>query len=307
MSRLRFEWVQRDCPLCGPGQPSRLFAESNVDIARLDEFTFASRKLPEYMHPRLRECACCQIVYGDPVLSPDCIASGYQEAAFDSGKEAHYASRTYQGLIERIAPRLPDRDSALDIGTGDGAFLERLIESGFARVCGIEPSAAPVSAAAPHIRDLIRTGIFDPSAFQPASFSLITCFQVLEHVWDPLALCRAAFSLLKPGGALVAVVHNRKALSARLLGRKSPIYDIEHLQLFSSHSSRSLFQLAGFTILEVAPIWNRYPLHYWMKLFPFPPSIKKTLISATTAAGVFKTPLPLPAGNLVISGLRPVV
>lgn len=279
-------------------------AESNIDPARLDEFAFASRKLPEYMHPRLRECGSCRILYGDPVLSLDSLTSGYQEAAFDSAPEAHYASQTYQRLIDRLQPQLPDRDAALDIGTGDGAFLERLLQSGFQRVQGIEPSAAPVAAAKPHIRELIQVGLFDPARFQPGSFSLITCFQVMEHVWDPLALCRDALHLLKPGGALVAVVHNRQAFSAKLLGRRSPIYDIEHLQLFCPHSSRRLFQQAGYARVQVAPIWNRYPLHYWIKLFPFPAALKQPLIALTRAS--FAAPLPLPAGNLAVCGFRPV-
>jgi SAM-dependent methyltransferase len=257
------------------------------------------------MHPRLRQCESCQVVYGDPVLSLESLAAGYREAAFDSGKEAGYASQTYRRLIERIAPQLPDLVGALDIGTGDGAFLERLLESGFTRVAGIEPSAAPLASAKPHIRELIRVGLFDPADFAPGSFSLITCFQVMEHLWDPLAMCRGAFRLLKPGGALAAVVHNRQALSAKILGRKSPIFDIEHLQLFSPDSSRRLFELAGFTKVEARPIWNRYPLHYWMKLFPFPPAIKKKLLGGESKAGVFHIPVALPAGNLIVYGFRP--
>jgi SAM-dependent methyltransferase len=197
---------------------------------------------------------------------------------------------------------LPDRRGALDIGAGDGVFLERLIDCGFSRVCGVEPSVAPIEAAKPSVRSLIRRGLFDPAAFEPDSFSLITCFQVMEHLWDPLDVCRGALKLLKPGGALVAVVHNRRALSARLLGAKSPIFDIEHLQLFSTASSRRLFRLAGFSDVRAVPIWNRYPLHYWIKLFPFPATSKKIVVSYTSQARAFQIPVPLPAGNLLVWG-----
>ena len=298
------EWVERCCPLCGPGADACVFAESNIDLSRLNEFAFASRKLPEYMHSRLCECNGCEVLYGNPVLPLDSIAAGYEMAAFDSGEEADYASRTYQRLIERLVPRLPDCDAALDIGAGDGAFLERLVESGFTRVCGVEPSAAPIAAAKPHIRGFIRRGLFDPTAFEPGSFSLITCFQTMEHVWDPLAVCRGAYSLLKKGGALVAVVHNRHAMSARLLGRKSPIFDIEHLQLFSIRSSRRLFELAGLSGVQATPIWNRYPLHYWIKLFPLPPAVKGPAISLFRKTRILQMPIPVRAGNLVVYGFR---
>ena len=65
----RFEWIDRPCPLCKSSNDSRVFAESNIDLATLTEFAFASRKLPEYMHPRLVECADCGMLYGSPVLS----------------------------------------------------------------------------------------------------------------------------------------------------------------------------------------------------------------------------------------------
>ncbi|HTR35475.1 MAG TPA: class I SAM-dependent methyltransferase [Bryobacteraceae bacterium] len=304
MTSSKVEWVERCCPLCGPGAAARVFAESNIDLSRLDQFAFASRKLPEYMHPRLCECTHCHLLYGNPVLSQESISAGYNEAAFDSGMEAEQASRTYQKLIERILPLLPDRDAALDIGTGDGVFLERLMESGFSRVRGVEPSSAPIAAAKPHIRGLIQNGLFDPGAFEPASLSLITCFQTMEHVWDPLGVCRGAHRLLKKGGALVVVVHNRQAMSARVLGRKSPIFDIEHLQLFSIPSSRRLFELAGFSGVQAKPIWNRYPLHYWIKLFPFPPGAKRAAISLVKKVPFLKVPIPVPAGNLVVWGFR---
>ena len=303
---MKFEWVERCCPLCGPDVKARVVAESNINPDSLDEFAFASRKLPEYMHPRLCECSVCHLLYGNPVLSPDSISSGYEDAAFDSSAEAEQASRTYQRLIDRISPRLPDRETALDIGTGDGVFLERLKESGFNSVCGVEPSAAPITAAKPHIRGLIRHGLFDPGEFEPGSFSLITCFQTMEHVWDPLGVCRGAHRLLKKGGALVAVVHNRSAISARILGRKSPIFDIEHLQLFSVPSSLRLFELARFSDIQATPIWNRYPLHYWIKLFPFPYGAKRAAISFVKKLPFLQSPISVPAGNLAVWGFRAV-
>lgn len=73
----------------------------------------------------------------------------------------------------------------------------------------------------PRIRPLIRHGPFRRKEFALEQFQLATCFQTIEHVYDPLALC-----------------HDRRALSARLFGLKSPNFDIEHLQLFSARSIR---------------------------------------------------------------------
>jgi len=297
-------WVERSCPLCRSGDQSQIVAESNIDLAKLDKFAFASRKKPEYMHPRLIECPGCSLLYGSPVLSPDALADAYRSAAFDSGNEARYASKTYAREVKKIMPRLPDLNGSLDIGTGDGSFLEELISLGFQNVIGVEPSHAPYAAAQPEIRNRIRLGLFRPEDYAPAGFSLVTCFQTMEHLWDPLGIARTVLPLLKTGGGFLIVVHNRYALSAKVLGFKSPIFDVEHLQLFSSRTACSLLERAGYQNVHVASLWNRYSLCYWMRLFPLPDRIKNALLSLALISRVGKLPISLPAGNLVCLGFK---
>lgn len=294
----------RSCPICGSTSESELFAESRFDPKQLNEFAFASRKLPEYMHHQLMLCRPCDLVYVSSTQELPDLQTAYEEAAFDSGQEAAFAARTYARILSREFPKLPDRKGSVDIGTGDGAFLKELLQAGFSDVSGVEPSRAPVAAAQPDIRPLIRSGLFQDGMFTEGSCSLVTCFQTIEHVADPMALCSSALKLLKPGGILCLVGHNRRSLSARLLGRKSPIYDIEHLQLFSPASFRMLLEKSGCREVHVRPFWNRYPVTYWARLFPFPGSVKTTLIRGLERCGGRRISVPLPAGNLVAWGVR---
>jgi SAM-dependent methyltransferase len=297
-------WVDRSCPLCGSVDQSHIVVESNIDLTKLDKFAFASRKRPEYMHPRLIECPNCSLLYGSPVLSPETLADAYRDAGFDGGSEGRYASITYAGEVRKIMRRLPDLNGSLDIGTGDGAFLEQLIGLGFQNVNGVEPSKAPYAAALPEIRNRIRLGLFRPEDYSPSGFSLVTCFQTMEHVWDPLRIAQDVLPLLKTGAAFSIVVHNRYALSAKTLGFKSPIFDLEHLQLFSSKTARNLLERAGYKHVQVSTFWNRYPLCYWMKLLPLPARIKGALLSLAHASRIGKVLVSLPAGNLVCTGFK---
>jgi len=255
----RFELVARACPVCGATE-STPFAPANLDAESLGAFAFASRKLPEYMHFALVTCPTCDLLYANPGPAPGVLEQLYREAAFDAGEESGLAAVTYARQLAKLA--LPDKRGALDIGTGDGAFLAELLARGFTEVAGVEPSAAPVAQARPEVRPLIRHALFRAADFTPASFNLVTCFQTIEHVPDPLGLCRDARALLRPGGALYLVCHNRRALLARALGMKSPIFDVEHLQLFSPASVRALLERAGFSRVETRPLVNRYPLSY---------------------------------------------
>jgi SAM-dependent methyltransferase len=202
----------------------------------------------------------------------------------------------------RIAP-----GKALDIGAADGAFLRELRAHGFTDVVGVEPSAAPVRAAADDVRPYIRQELFDGDLFPPGTFGLVSCFQTIEHVYEPRALLEAIHRVLAPGGTAFLIAHDVEALSARLLGSKSPIFDIEHMQLFNRRSLRFLLERTGFTGVRVFPIWNAYPLSYWVKLFPLPMPLKLRALAALERGplrALGNRLVAVPAGNLGVFGTK---
>ncbi len=71
----------------------------------------------------------------------------------------------------------------LDYGSGSGAFAERMAAHGFANITNYDPFSSP---ARPDRR-----------------FSLITCFEVIEHTVSPRACLEDMATLLAPGGCIV--------------------------------------------------------------------------------------------------------
>ena len=63
---------------------------------------------------------------------------------------------------------------------------------------------------------------------------------------------------------LALVTHNVDAPLNRLLGRRSPIIDIEHLQLFSPNNLSFLLRQACFERVTVQSFQNCYPMWYWL-------------------------------------------
>jgi SAM-dependent methyltransferase len=298
------ELAERSCPNCGSTDDSRVFAEQRLDLAALDEHAFASRKRPELMRLRLVACPVCDLVYASPVPSAEALAEAYDDAAFDSAEEARYAARTYAEQLADVIAALPDRRGALDIGTGEGAFLAELLRLGFTKVAGVEPSRAPIEAAGPEIGPLIEHGVFRPGIRAAGSLSLVTCFQTIEHVPDPAEMVRGAVELLKPGGALAIVCHNRRAPVNRALGMRSPIVDIEHMQLFSPRSIEELLRRGGLSDVNSRPIRNRYPVRYWARLAPLPRPARPVVSGALERSGLAGRPLTVPVGNLLAWGVR---
>ena len=303
---MKLDFIPRTCPLCG-GEDAQVLVEATLDEGKLTASAFASRKLPEYMHSRMVECNLCGMLYANPVLRQETLADAYKDASFDSGAESRLAAVTYRALLEPHLGALPSRTSALDIGAGDGAFVEELLALGFTNVVGVEPSTAPIEAAKPAIRGYLKCGIFAAEQFAAESLDLITCFQVIEHVWDPVKITSDALALLKPGGLFFIVAHDRRAFSARIMGTKSPIFDIEHLQLFDKPTGAALLRNAGFDSVKVSSVRNKYPVDYWIKLFPLPMTFKSAVRRLAETSGIGRLLLSLPAGNLAVVGRKPII
>jgi len=217
--------------------------------------------------------------------------------------ESHYAARNHGLLLRSVLSLLPDRGRALDIGAGDGAFLDELRALGFAEIEGIEPSSGPLRDASPENRGVIHQGFFSDLNLATGAYSLVTCFQTIEHVEDAKALADGVMRLLKPGGLFLVVCHNFRALSARLLKHRSPIFDIEHLQLFSPVSLLNFFHQAGYQDIVIAPFTNRYPIEYWLKLAPTPKVASRIIERAVSFFRLAKICVPLRAGNLYAYGV----
>jgi SAM-dependent methyltransferase len=147
--------------------------------------------------------------------------------------------------------------------------------------------------------------VFGPDLHPEDSLSLVTCFQTIEHVPDPARLVRDAARMLKPGGILALVCHDRRAPVNRVLGLRSPIVDIEHLQLFSPASVTRLLEGAGLMEIGHRTIRNRDPLRYWARLLPLPTWSAELTERLLDRARVGDRPLSLPVGNLLAWGRRP--
>jgi SAM-dependent methyltransferase len=300
-------YEQRGCPICrNPAVPTEMFLSNSVREDAVTASSFASRKMPEYMSHAMVRCTCCDVVFVDQPPSQAELAESYHAADYDSSEEAEHAADSYAKAIRPVLQRLSGRmNNALEIGTGTAAFLARLKDAGFNNVLGVEPSVSAIAAALPERKPWIREGIFVESDFAPESFDLITCFMTLEHVREPGDLVESALRLLRPGGAFVGVTHNYRGWVNWLLGSRSPIVDIEHMQLFSAHSSQALLTTRGFEKVEAVAFSNAYRLSYWMRLFPMPEQAKQTLVGAVKGTPLDAARIPFNVGNTMSWGFKP--
>ena len=292
----------RPCPVCR-AREHVLFLEERLRPEACTSLTYASRKTPEFMCHRLLRCLNCDAVYAARPPDEAFLGQAYGQADYDSREEAAFAAGTYARALAPFLAGL-DRTLALDVGAGDGAMLAEYRKLGFGRVVGVEPSLAAIAAAPPEIREFLRPGLFSPDLAGDLKPNLVSSFMTLEHLRDPGDFLRSARGLLAPGGLAAVVVHNRRAALNRLLGRWSPIIDVEHLQLFSPQAVERLFTLAGFGQVRVVRLKNRYPLGYWLRLAPLPAGIKNRLLGLAGQTGLSRAAMSFNVGNILAVGRK---
>ena len=155
-----------------------------------------------------------------------------------------------------------------------------------------------MNRAAENIRKEIKINIFDRKLFNKNTFDIILCFHTLDHVVDPNLFLKDVNLLLKKKGKVLFVVHDTDALSAKLFGQKSPIFDIEHIFLFNKNTLENIFKKNKFDKAMAFTIVNEYQLSYWVKLFPMPSIIKRLLLRSLAISRIGNLSVSLPAGNI---------
>jgi len=171
---------------------------------------------------------------------------------------------------------LAGRD-VLDVGCGGGILSEAMAREG-ARVVGIDLAEAALEVAELHALDAAVKVDYrlqsaeDLARATPASFDVVTCMEMLEHVPEPGQVVDALARLLRPGGHLFVSTINRtpKAFLLAIVGAE---YVLRMLPRGTHEYERFIrpseldawaraagFELAAISGIEYNPLTRRFSL-----------------------------------------------
>ena len=164
----------------------------------------------------------------------------------------------------------------LDVGCGGGILSDSMARKG-ANVTGIDLSTKALRVARLHALEaqtsnlqFREVSVEALAAEQPASFDVVTCMEMLEHVPDPASVVKACAQLVKPGGWVFFSTINRnpKAFALAIVGAEYilnmlPRGTHEYAKLIRPSELAASCRAAGLDVthtcgLEHNPLTRRY-------------------------------------------------
>ncbi|MBN1817461.1 MAG: class I SAM-dependent methyltransferase [Sedimentisphaerales bacterium] len=226
------------CPLCG-GRDKSLFVQ--YENYPLFQCRTCSAVSPNVDRARLETFDLHRTALMKEDLKRELLST------FEYRKQT-FAVERMQYLRELLPGFGTEEDLVLDVGCGPGYFLSYLRDVGVpAR--GLEISPHCLQVCREMDLDVADTPLADES---DERYSLITMFDVIEHVNDPVRWMRQTYPKLRPDGHILVFTPNIHSLSIFLMGGEhNMIAPFNHLCFFDPDSLDYLAVQSGFEMIRL--------------------------------------------------------
>lgn len=227
-----------------------------VEVAGLSAFTLARCNLGHKAPPRkiwqkngfdYLRCPACGLMWVSPQLDDASVAEIYRVGF--SGKMLSQPTPgnflAYQPVLRRLR-RYRQTGRLLDVGAFTGNFLLAARADGWSQPEGTEISEPALAYARQHHGLTMHEGDLLGLALEPG-YDVITLFDVIEHVRDPLATLQRVYDLLRPGGLLYLDTPHFDSLPRLIYRERWQVFFPWHRMIFTARAMRQALTQAGFT------------------------------------------------------------
>lgn len=223
----------------------------------------------------LVECQQCGLVYVSPRPDANELYALYGETYFhnnDSGVVGYANYIADEGNIRKTAvrrlkhvERFIRRGKLLDVGCATGFFIDEAKKRGW-QVEGMDVSSFAVEYAHSHFGLDVRHGSLTELDFPHNAYDLVSLWDVIEHVPDPVAYVRRSAELLRPGGIIVLATPDVDSFPAKLMGKRWVGYKLseEHIYYFSVKTLTKMLNDTGFDVVNVRHVGKYVTLRLFL-------------------------------------------
>jgi SAM-dependent methyltransferase len=225
----------------------------------------------------LARCLRCSLLYVNPIPSAAFLRAHYEDPSYfcgDDDQGYHDYASMHKALAPHFRRRLqalhmhfPTRGRLLDYGCADGYFLELARAAGW-HIDGVE-LARPMAEKAEAV--LKQTIYSDLAASGEKDLDVITLWEVIEHLPEPMSALRQIFEHLRPGGAIMLSTPNTGHWQARREPAAWTAYrPPSHLLYFNQTTLTDTLARAGFVQVQIHRTAPLPPLPRWLRRLSSP-------------------------------------
>ena len=218
------------------------------------------------------QCEKCGSLYVHPRPTSADLVEFYRNAQEDHLSqscwgESHKHAWDLWKYTLNLARRYGGQGTLLDVGCGTGEFLYFARQQGWPKIEGVEV----IPKIADYARQLTQSPIyaeeFLEARLQENFYSVISLWDVIEHLSDIPSVLKRIYQLLKPGGVIIIGTVNRDGISLKSLrDNSSTVMPPEHLTFFTQKGMKSVLQSENFSVIEQ---WSSLIyLREWLRFLP---------------------------------------
>ena len=243
----------KECPICGT-EDSKLFLNAKDYSTSQEPFS-------------IRECCSCGFRFTSPIPAEDKLPDYYQSDDYIShtdsneglmNKVYHFIRKRAIKKKERLLSQVVNEKTLIDIGCGTGDFLNYCKLQGW-NVTGLEPDKGARNICKE--KGIEAWDVERLSHLKEASFSVVTMWHVLEHVFHLNRELIQIKKVLKPKGKLIIAVPNCSSYDAVKYGEYWAAYDLPiHLYHFQPSDMAKFADKHGFQVDKILPM--KYDAYY---------------------------------------------
>ncbi|UCD32291.1 MAG: class I SAM-dependent methyltransferase [Desulfobacterales bacterium] len=175
------------------------------------------------------------------------------EGTWPSPKGIRRLVRRAGRMVAKCEKLLGKQKSAIrlmDVGCSSGALVYAAQSVGV-KAEGVEPSLNPVKTAKSYGLK-VHQGFVEDLKLTAESYDVVTLFEVVEHLKDPLQLFKECYRVLSPDGIVIVKTGNTHSLAARMMRNRWEYFDMTlhggHISFFNPCSLELLADRSGFKV-----------------------------------------------------------
>lgn len=251
-------------------------------------------------HDRIVKCRSCNLVYSNPRSADDAILESYNAVEDPIYIQEQEGRRlTFMHHLKHMESIIGPANgrTLLDVGCYTGIFVDVALAHSW-RAMGVEPSHWAAAYAQERKLPVIQ-GTLRSAGLEDASQDVVTLWDVIEHLPDPMSELKEVARVVKPGGWVAVHTMDIDSLAARVMRERWPWLMKMHLIYFSQRTMADMLRNVGFEPVYSRAMGRYLRLGYFTtRVTALSPLFGRPLAALVRRIGLERLPIPMNFGDL---------